>query len=393
MKKILFGVILFIGISFFSIPLVNASYEGNNIVKGEIEIRWMDYDNRIGSRPDSVTLNVSNGFDFIPITISTKNAKVEKVDDATTTWTLEVELPNKTLEDNYTYTSNLKVDHYRQAGYYGSIGEFSDKITIVYITDFTKTITYREHWNDGDARDVDRYSIVEMKEVTNTLERRRLNCGNDKDKYIDDNTCEIEIWLNQVYPFGDNGVPIWDSPYQFEYKVIDSLIGYDYDIKTDDDGNIDVYITYEPKKMDDSKVIVIWNDFNNKNKKRPETLKVSLYNKDEKEQSIILRKDKDWSSVITNLYLHPSYSFGLEDSEYSINVDNTEFYEFEVSGNNEEGYVIEANYIGEDLVNNVSNISVDIDNPNTSDNIIFYVVSLFVSSVSLVIIKKRLLSK
>lgn len=174
-----------------------------------------------------------------------------------------------------------------------------------------------------------------------------------------------------------------DSPIQFEYEMIDYFINYDYDIQVDEDGNIDVYITHEPYRIDDSKVTINWDDANNKNNKRPDELTFELYNVDAKEQTITVSGSDNWTKEITNLY--KNYAFG-NPSEYSLKVSNTKDYEFNVTGNNTDGFVVNAKYIGKDI--NTSNTSFEdkdtinnqeITNPNTGDSITLVITLLVLS--------------
>ena len=177
------------------------------------------------------------------------------------------------------------------------------------------------------------------------------------------------------------------------------IVFNDYKIEVDDDGNIDVYIKHEPFKIDDSKVEVIWDDEDNKNGKRPDEIILDLYNHDTKEQEIKVNDDT-WESTITNLY--KNYQAPVT-SEYSLSIDNTNDYEFTVTGNNEDGFKVTAKYIGEEVsANEEENIKDDNNieenvkdeevNPKTNDNIVMYV-AILVLMVIIVITSVYFLKK
>ena len=117
-------------------------------------------------------------------------------------------------------------------------------------------------------------------------------------------------------------------------------------------------------------------------------INLDLYNLDVKEQTITVSNDT-WDEVITNLYRNYSY---MKKSEYSLNIENTDDYEFTVTGNNTDGFKVNAKYIGEEVTidngedikeDNVKNENI-IDeevNPKTNDSIVLYVVILVLMTI------------
>lgn len=82
----------------------------------------------------------------------------------------------------------------------------------------------------------------------------------------------------------------------------------------------------------------------------------------------------------------------MKKSEYSLNIENTDDYEFTVTGNNADGFKVNAKYIGEEVTidngedikeDNVKNENI-IDeevNPKTNDSIVLYVVILALMTI------------
>lgn len=77
----------------------------------------------------------------------------------------------------------------------------------------------------------------------------------------------------------------------------------------------------------------------------------------------------------------------MKKSEYSLNIENTDDYEFTVTGNNTDGFKVNAKYIGEEVTidnsedikeDNVKNENIKDEevNPKTNDSIVLYVVIL-----------------
>lgn len=363
------------------------------VVNGKVTISWLDYEDKMGERPNSIDIELKDAMNDETVTKTFKaEDAVVNTDPSMTTWTFDVELPK--LNDYVTYVLGYPTEvdgydlHYASGGQIDSDG---GTINLVYVKHLSKYVTYTEHWDDGNQRDMPRFFAMWMTPTNNDLLLgtgveefpRSLECGLDNDSYIDENTCQLQIYIPYIYPFDDNGVPIWDTPTAFEYEIYDTIKNYDYDVKIDDDGNIDVYITHEPYKLDDSKVEVIWDDNDNKNGKRPDEINLDLYNLDVKEQTITVSNDT-WDEVITNLYQNYSY---MKKSEYTLNIENTDDYEFTVTGNNTDGFKVNAKYIGEEVTidnsedikeDNVKNENIKDEevNPKTNDSIVLYVVIL-----------------
>lgn len=405
MKKIL-SILLFIGVFFVGATNVNAVLMDDFHIFGTFEIVWHDYDDKLGYRPDEITLTYSDRINVLhdyEVTFNKDEVDVTRVDDRTTIWSVTIPgIYTDRIEGTEIYYTGGVPDHYSVDDTDYLTKEDKTSTIEFYILPF-KTITYTEHWDDGNARDTDRYSAVGMTGDDNRY--YRLSCANEKDTYIDKDTCQKEIYLEYAYHTDENGNHLLDSPIQFEYEMVDYFINYDYDIQVDEDGNIDVYIKHEPYRIDDANVTINWNDNDNKNKRRPNELTLDLYNKDVKEQSITISENDDWSKVITNLY--KDYASG-NPSEYRLEVSNTKDYEFNITGNNTDGYVIDAKYIGEDIVvNDISNDTNNINdtsnqsnvngektsNPDTSDSIMIVISLLIISfmgiGLSLYKIKKK----
>lgn len=360
MKKYILGIIVIIA-TFFTITNVYAENEypdsGWEIptIKGEVVIKWRDYGNRNNNRPDKITIKLLNHDTSETKTkvISKDDVEIVKIDNVTTEWRYDISILKTSTEDGYTLSGVEGIKNpYRVRTYNGTLGKVNDSA-------LNKYIIYTEHWNDDNRRDSGRICGLEMNPLNNSLEERRvLTCSEKSDTYIDENTCQLEVHIPYPYPI-INEEPAWNTPTQFSYKVFDKLDNYDYDIKVDEEGNIDVYINHEPYKIENSKVKVIWKDKENQYKKRPTSITLDIYNYDTKENSITVTNQNDWESAITNLY--QNYKEGKE-SNYSLKIKNTKDYEFKVTGDTKTGYTVTAKYIGNET---------EINNPNTSDNILY----------------------
>ncbi len=119
-----------------------------------------------------------------------------------------------------------------------------------------------------------------------------------------------------------------------------------------------------------------WDDFENEDDLRPESITVHLYDKDGEEiQEVTLNDENEWTASFGNL---DAYKDG-EKLEYSISEDKVEYYELvSITGDAETGFtILNKEIMGQggtpeepDTTNN---------NPNTGDNIISYVIMLMIS--------------
>ena len=256
MKKYILGIIVIIA-TFFTITNVYAENEypdsGWEIptIKGEVVIKWRDYGNRNNNRPDKITIKLLNHDTSETKTkvISKDDVEIVKIDNVTTEWRYDISiLKTSTEDDGYTLSGVEGIKNpYRVRTYNGTLGKVNDKIgdkiEIVIDSALDKYITYTEHWNDDNRRDSARICGLEMNPLNNPLEERRvLTCSEKSDTYIDENTCQLEVHIPYPYPI-INEEPAWNTPTQFSYKIFDKLDNYDYDIKVDEEGNIDYIST------------------------------------------------------------------------------------------------------------------------------------------------------
>ena len=381
MKKIL-SLLLLVGTFFCLTTNVSAApLIDDTFVPVTFEIAWHDYDNKLGYRPDEITLqfmdnvNLKEEYNY---TFKKDEVDVRRVDDETTIWSIEriVYMDHEDGAQIY-YTENARFPHYSYPlGTKDYITRENRTLTVdFYILPF-KTITYTEHWDDGNARDF--YRDTDIALDGDDGKYIRVSCADEEDTYIDANTCQKEVYIEDAYHKDEFGNPLLDKPVQFVYKSLYANPDYDYKIVVDEEGNIDVYITHEPYRIDDSKVTINWDDENDKAKKRPDKLEFGLYNFDTQEQTITVTKEDDWEEVITNLYKNKKEK---TPSQYSLRLKNTEDYEFTITGDNKEGFVVDAKYIGDLVDTPQEQQKVEVNNPNTSDSIII-MTTLFIISLT-----------
>ena len=138
---------------------------------------------------------------------------------------------------------------------------------------------------------------------------------------------------------------------------------------------------YQLKKIS---IIKNWADFDNIDGTRPESITIHLLADGNEIQKVTLNKDSNWKIDIYDL---PIYQDGKE-IKYTVLEDEIESYESIVSGNQDEGFVIKNIYSPQgdgypDIPTNNEYPDIPTTNPKTGDNIIMYLIMLFLSVISL----------
>ncbi|MFB9861274.1 Cna B-type domain-containing protein [Salinicoccus siamensis] len=120
--------------------------------------------------------------------------------------------------------------------------------------------------------------------------------------------------------------------YQSSGKVIDYSVkevsvpkGYKSTVSKDDDNNIVVTNTHKPETTEVS-VTKEWDDADNQDGVRPDTVTVNLLNDSEIETSAVLSKENDWTHTFSDL---PKFADG-EKLQYSVTENTAEQYSTEI---------------------------------------------------------------
>ena len=194
------------------------------------------------------------------------------------------------------------------------------------------------------------------------------------------------------YLVGDVGSSNILEKVQYEYKILDEVKNltddtYTYSVEADEDGNIIYTINHKAERIK-IPIKVNWLDDNNIYQKRPNKLLIKTINQyDEVEEEINLDK---WQTDL-ELFKNIKYSFGKEQIEYNLKLDNTKDYEYEVIGDND-GFTINAKYIGDKTIPTSNVVDNNVLPPKTSDDINVFI-SLILISISCIFISYRQLNK
>ncbi len=241
-----------------------------NIYKGVIEIsgtkNWADENNQDGIRPTSITVNLfANG---------TKVADQKVTPDANGNWSYVFKnLPQYDVNGEITYT----VTEDAVAGYETSVSGYN--ITNTHkpaTTDITGTKT----WNDNNNQDGKRPKSI----TVNLLADGKITA-----------TKTVTAADNWTYSFTD--LPKYANGEEITYTVSEDTVA---DYTTTYDGS-NITNSYTPGKTS-ATVTKIWNDAENQDGKRPESITVSLL-ADGKEtgKTVTLSAENNWTQTVSDL--------------------------------------------------------------------------------------------
>ncbi len=416
MKKI--KNFIFVVICLFLFPMVTkAVLIGNFDYGGKVVIKWVDAHNKLNMRPDEITIplkaEVWNGGITktvqYELTLNKKDAQITE-NGIYTYWTFNISFPFNSTDEDLKFEFDSSVDFNLPRSYIKSFDTFergqlgcvtptfcydfdSNVLEITLVKDVSRDIPVKEIFNDDNGRDNYRYIYFYMKGI-NTIDTYYSVDGTVKLK-VDEYSYIMELVKYLVTDVTDNEL----NKIEYEYGILDEVKNltddtYKYTVEEDEDGNIIYTINHKAERIK-VPIKVNWLDDNNLYQKRPSKLLIKTINQyDEVEEEINLDK---WQTDL-ELFKNIKYSFGKEQIEYNLKLDNTKDYEYEVIGDNS-GFTINAKYIGDKtipiskVVDKKEDVNTnDVLPPQTGDDINVFI-SLILISISCIFISYRQLNK
>ena len=224
-------------------------------------------------------------------------------------------------------------------------------------------------WDDSDNNDGIRPDSVtiELKNGDEVVKTEELN---------EDNKWTITF-----------NVPKYDDTKEIQYSVNEKEIeGYSSNITGSIKEGFTVTNTHEVETIKSIAVKKVWDDNNDEDEIRPESITVYLLGNGEKVQEVVLSEKNNWESTFENVNVYD----GGKEIEYTVSEEEIEFYEVTVDGNKKDGFTV-TNYhepwpkgdgdepeepTNED--NNKNN-----NNPKTGDDIVTNIIMLLMSLTGL----------
>ncbi len=274
----------------------------------DIDVRkvWNDNEDQDGKRPDSVTVELMSGDESFGTAVL--NEENEWSATFTDLWKYEeVEWENEIQYE----VKELEVEGYES----DTDGSMEDGFVITNTHDPERIdITVTKVWDDNDDQDGKRPGSISV------------NLYADGEK-IDDATLDEEGGWETTF----TDLYKYEAGKEIEYTVDEEDVeGYEAEIE-------DFVITnvHEPEKMD-VKVTKIWDDNDDQDGLRPDSITISLMNGDEAVAEAELSEENGWATIFEGV---DRYAAG-EEIEYTVKEIAVDGYETTVSGNTADGYEI-----------------------------------------------------
>ena len=273
----------------------------------EVEKVWSDNNNQDGKRPESITVQlkangVNSGSD---ITLAAGEDKVWQENELKYTWT---DLPKYANGTEIIYTAQ---ETSVLNGYDVSYNTETTGKTIITNTHTPETTTYEVEkvWLDNNNQDGKRPENIQVQ-----LKANGVNSGSA----ITLTAGEDKVWQENELKYTWTDLPKYENGAEIKYTVEETSVidGYNVTYNTETTGKTIIINMYKTEKTQIT-VEKVWDDSNDENNKRPESIQVQLKaNGVNSENAITLTagEDKVWQEnelkyTWTNL---PKYADGIE---------------------------------------------------------------------------------
>lgn len=280
-------------------------YDGTNIINSytpgktsaSVVKVWNDANNQDGKRPESITVSLlADGRDTgITVTLNAENNWTQTVTD------LDEKANGKVIE--YTWAEENVPEGYELTGNTadGTVTTLTNK----HVPEVT-AITGTKTWNDNDDQDGKRPTSITV---------NLLADGNVYDSKT------VTAATNWTYTF--NNLPVYENGQKITYAVSeDEVAGYETAI---DGFNITNSYTPETTSVSGQKV---WDDANNQDGKRPESIKVRLLANGTEVATKDVTAADNWTYSFTDL---PKFADG-EEIVYTVTEDAVADYTTAIDG-------------------------------------------------------------
>ncbi|MEI3604296.1 Cna B-type domain-containing protein [Pseudogracilibacillus sp. SE30717A] len=267
----------------------------------EIEINgmktWDDADNQDGIRPKEIVVNLLANGEHV------QSTKVTGADD----WKYSFpNLPKFAAGEEilYTVTENSVKDYSQTVEGFNITNAYTPGKTAVTVT---------KHWDDANNQDGIRPESIEVQLTA------------DGEAYGD----PVELASENDWTYTWDELDEKAAGEAIEYSVIEltDVPKYETSVNDTDHGNIIITNAYTPEVTEVSGTKT-WNDSDNQDGVRPESITVNLLANGEQVESIEVTEADDWVYSFTNL---PKYEAGKK-IVYSITEDVVEGYETTING-------------------------------------------------------------
>ncbi|MFW7419372.1 Cna B-type domain-containing protein [Vagococcus fluvialis] len=283
------------------------TYRNDEVTEVEGEKLWKDFDNKLESRPDEITVELYQNGGAKPF----DTQRIQANEDGKWYYSFK-ELPKYDDDLNeYTYTVKEKVVKHYDSSVEGTT------ITNTYRNDETTKVEGEKRWKDFDDK-------LKVRPNSITVE---LYQNDSKEVF---KTQEVSADLDNKWYYSFENLPKYDAelnPYTYTVKE-KTVANYDSEVA----GTI-ITNTYRNEELTEISGQKLWEDNNNKANKRPDSIIVELYQNGGKEafksQTVQADASGNWDFSFGDL---PKYDKELNEYEYTVKEIPVKGYTSKVNG-------------------------------------------------------------
>ena len=296
------------------------------LININVEKIWNDDNNNDGLRPESITIRLYKGEDADKVEVTSVTLTSANTTDSGS-WTYEfTDLPERENGKKIIYT----ITEDEVSDYTGKItGNMEDGFTITNAhTNITRDLTVEKVWQDSSNNDGKRPESITIR-LYKVIDKEFVEVPNTTVTLTSANATTNDNWTYTYknLPKYENGTEI---TYIVREDALDSSLEY---TTTYDDANYKIFNTYRTETfyIEGTKT---WNDDNNRDGIRPETIEVTLTGKVGtrevyKETKIVSASD-NWSYVFEGLAKYDAGSI----IDYKISENNVAGYSTTINNYN-----------------------------------------------------------
>lgn len=288
------------------------------LINISVEKIWNDDNNNDGLRPESITIRLYKGEGADKVEVTSITLTSANTTDSGS-WTYEfTDLPERENGKKIIYT----ITEDEVSNYAGEVtGNMEDGFTITNAhTNITRDLTVEKVWQDSSNNDGKRPESITIR-LYKVIDKEFIEVPSTTVKLTSANATTNDNW---TYTYKD--LPKYENGTEITYIVredaLDSTLGY---TTTYDDANYKIFNTYRTETfyIEGTKT---WNDDNNRDGIRPETIEVTLTGKvgtrEVYKETKIVSVSDNWSYIFEDLAKYNAGSI----IDYKISENNVAGY-------------------------------------------------------------------
>ena len=281
-------------------------------IKITVVKEWNDNNNANGKRPESIKLQIKNGNTVVKEQVVTENDNWKYTFTELPVCDQQGNVINYTLDEAEVNTDDLKF-------YTKSIN--GNKVTNTFVSSDEKTsITVTKTWNDNNNANGKRPESIKLQiKNGNTIVKEQVVTANNNWKYTFTNLAKYDSQGNTINYTVDEAEVNTDDLKFYTKTVNGTTITNTFNV---------------PDEKTSVTATKVWNDKNNENSKRPESIKLQVKNESTVIAEQVVTASDNWKYTFTNLAKYDSQgkTINYTVDEAEVNTDDLKFYTKSING-------------------------------------------------------------